>query len=285
MKKTIDKVIQKARMGRFRSFLDRLMRHPVTDILIMILIIVSVVLFAIEAYGLVNGQALKAIKIAGTVITLFFVVELSIRWYTSPSTRRHFQEFWLDWLAVLPVLRPFRILRILRIIRLLRLYRFGAMAQRFIAKTDKYKFEEILRNEIIHYRGKFADQVWLVPDLYRMFSNLLEDSRVDSESRHLITAALAYFITPFDLFPEEIYGAEGYLDQAFICLWVISRLQDELPEHVISEAWEGEGEISGIVSEELAGLKETVSNEGAEQIYRYLGLTANPGVIEHLIRE
>jgi len=272
MKKTIDKFIHKARRSRLRSFLDRLMRHPVTDTLIMILIVVSVVLFAIEVYGLVNGQVLKAMEIVGTVITLFFVVELSIRWYISPSTRRHFQEYWLDWLAVLPVLRPFRILRILRILRVLRLYRFGAIAQRFIAKTDKYKFEEILRNEIVHYRGKFADQVWLVPDLYRMFSNLLEDSRVDSESRHLITTALAYFITPFDLFPEEMYGAEGYLDQAFICLRVISNLQDNLPEHVISEAWEGEGEISDIVTDELPGLEETVSGEGAEKIYRYLGL-------------
>jgi len=273
MKKTIDKVIKKARRNKFRSLLDRLMRHTVTDMLIMILIIISVLLFAVEAYGLVNGQALKTIEAAGMAITLFFVVELSIRWYISPSTRRHFQEFWLDWLAVLPVLRPFRILRILRIIRLLRLYRFGAMAQRFIAKTDKFKFEEILRNEIVHYRGKFADQVWLVPDLYRMFSNLLEDSRVDLDSRHLITAALAYFITPFDLFPEELYGAEGYLDQAFICLWVISCLQDELPAHVIAEAWEGEGEISDIVLTELPTLKETISLEGEGQILRYLGLT------------
>lgn len=105
-----------------------------------------------------------------------------------------------------------------------------------------------------------------------MFSNLLEDSRVDSESRHLITTALAYFITPFDLFPEEMYGAEGYLDQAFICLRVISSLKENLPEHVIAEAWEGEGEIYDIVTEELPGLEETVGDEGAEKIYRYLGL-------------
>jgi hypothetical protein len=43
---------------------------------------------------------------------------------------------------------------------------------------------------------------------------------------------------------------------------------------VISEAWEGQGEISDIVSKELPGLEETVSKEGSEQIHRYLGLTA-----------
>lgn len=260
-------------MGKFNAVLDRIMRHPATDAVVMVLILISVALFAVEVYGIVNGATLALIETVGHVITWFFVVELSLRWYIAPSTRRHFKEYWLDWLAVLPVLRPFRILRILRILRLLRLYRFGAMAQRFVARTDYYRFEEMLRNEVAHYRGKFAPQVWLVPDLFRMFGNLLEDGRVDSESRRLITAGLAYFVTPFDLFPQELYGAEGYFDQVYLCLWITAQLREQLPEHVLAEAWEGEDDILEIVKDELPGLEETVGQEGVQQLRRYLGLS------------
>jgi hypothetical protein len=36
-------------------------------------------------------------------------LELSIRWYTAPSTRWHFREYCIDWLGGLPPLRPLRV--------------------------------------------------------------------------------------------------------------------------------------------------------------------------------
>ncbi len=243
----------------------------------MTLVLISVALLVVEAYGLAQGHALWVIELIGDVITVAFLIELSLRWYVAPSTRRHFREYWLDWLSVLPLLRPLRVLRVLRILRalrLLRVYRFGAMAQRFVAGTEHHQFERMLRNEIAHYRGRFADQVWLVPDLFRMLTNLLEDGRVDAKSRRLITTALAYFITPFELLPKELHGPEGYLDQAYLCLWVVNELRGTVPDHVLADAWEGEGEVLSIMEEELPVLETELGRNQIEQMARYLGLGA-----------
>jgi len=261
--------------GRLRAAIDRGLRHPVTDSVVMALVLISVALLVVEAYGLARERTLWVVELTGDVITVAFLIELSLRWYVAPSTRRHFREYWLDWLSVLPLLRPLRVLRVLRILRalrLLRLYRFGAMAQRFVAGTEHHQFEQMLRNEIAHYRGRFADQVWLVPDLFRMLTNLLEDGRVDAESRRLITTALAYFITPFELLPKELHGPEGYLDQVYLCLWVVNELRGALPDHVLEDAWEGEGEAISIIKQELPVVEKQIGQGEIAQMLRYLGL-------------
>jgi uncharacterized membrane protein YkvA (DUF1232 family) len=89
----------------------------------------------------------------------------------------------------------------------------------------------------------------------------------------MITAGIAYFVTPFDLFPQELYGAEGYFDNVYLCLWIIAQLREQIPEHVLAEAWEGEGDILEIVVDELPGLEETVGEEGVKKIRKYLGLS------------
>lgn len=267
--------VRKTAAGRFRAAVDRALRHPITDTVVMALVLTSVALLLVEAYGLVSGSALEVVELAGEVITVAFLVELSLRWWVAPSTRGHFREYWLDWLSVLPMLRPVRVLRVLRILRalrLLRLYRFGAMAQRFVAGTEHHRFEQMLRSEIAHYRGRFADQVWLVPELFRMLTNMLEDGRVGAESRRLITAALAYFITPFELLPKELHGPEGYLDQVYLCLWVVKKLRESLPDHVLEGAWDGEGEILEIVERELAPLETELEPQQVHQVLGYLGL-------------
>jgi len=265
------------RVGRIRAATDRFLRHPATDAAVMVLILISILILLIEEYGSLRGTPAAVAATAGQVITWLFVIELSLRWWTAPSTRRHWREYWLDWLGVLPTLRPLRALRALRairLLRLLRLYRFGALAQRFIAGTDHHRFEQMLRDEVAHYRGRFANQIWLVPDLFRMLTNLLEDGRVDSAARHRIVSALAYFITPFELFPKQLHGPEGYLDQAWLCLQTVKHLNAVLPAHVLEQAWEGEGEILDIVNRELPMLESEIGNEGIQLISKYLGLQA-----------
>jgi uncharacterized membrane protein YkvA (DUF1232 family) len=266
--------IRSTRTGRLRSALERILRHPASDIAIMGLILASITLVLIEAHGVGNATTLRRIHIADWAISAFFIVELSTRWFLAPSTKQHFRDYWLDWLAVIPPLRAaraLRLFRLIRVLRLLRLYRAGTMAQRFVLRKHS-EFEKQVRDEIAHYRGRFAEQVWLVPDLFHMFGNLLEDGRVDDDARHLITASLAYFVTPFDIFPEEIYGAEGWMDQAYLCLWTVRELHHGLPDHVLREAWEGEGDILQIIEEELPLLEPQVGAENVTKLRRYLGL-------------
>ena len=263
------------RRGVIKSRIDRFLRHPATDAFIMVLILISVILFVIEAYGIVGGDILTFVETTGDVLTIFFIVELSTRWLVSSGTKQHFREYWMDWLSVLPFFRPVRILRglrLLRALRILRLYRMGTIAQRFLTGTDTHWFEKNLRNEIANYHGRYAEQVWLLPDLFRLLTNLLDDGRVDSESRRKICVALAYFITPFEVMPKEFHGPEGYLDQIYLSLKILGSLRENLAENVLHSAWEGEGDIVEIITQEMPILKEIIGQDGLDQVDRYLGL-------------
>jgi len=265
------------RKGRFKAFLDRLLRHPVTDGVVMAAVLVSVVLLLVEMQLPLDSPAYRNVELAGYGFILFFVVELSLRWYVSPSTRRFFTEYWIDVLAVIPFFRPARALRLLRFLRflralrLLRMYRFGLITQRLV-RGPTPEYEEKLREEVAHYRGRCCEQVWLVPELYRLFSNLLEDGRVHPTARTPLLKALAYFITPYEVFSLDLLGPEGYLDQVFVSLHVLDSLQEELPLWLMEEAWEGEGTLAELLEEELPLVREELEEDDREAVKRYLGL-------------
>lgn len=262
---------------RSRAGLRRFYQRAAVDVAVMALVLVSVALLVIEFYGGARGPALRAIELAGDVVTGIFIVELSLRWFAAPSTKAHWREFWLDWLAVIPVFRPARALRMVRLIRLFRMYRFGLLAHRFAGTFDPRQFEGSLRESLAHYSGPQAEQIQLAPDLFRALANLLDDGRVHDEARALICQALAYYITPFDVLPEEVHGDEGYLDQVYLCLWVLNRLRVELPEHVLDQAWEGEGELSELLAEELPKAEAALGEEAVGQVRRYVGLAETTG--------
>lgn len=83
--------------------------------------------------GTMGPTQLTWMVILNELITLIFVVELSLRYLAASSKRSFFQEFWLDIIATLPLFRVFRFaraLRLLRLVRLLRLLRlFGVMSR------------------------------------------------------------------------------------------------------------------------------------------------------------
>lgn len=122
-----------------------------------------------------------------------------------------------------------------------------------------------------HYTGPHSDIILLMPDLFDMLSHLLDDGRVHKEARQKVCQAIAYFITPFDLLPEEVYGVEGYIDQCYVALYVLTNLQSQLPDHVVDEAWEGEGTFKEIVSL-LPELERQMLPENIQKVHRYLGL-------------
>lgn len=249
------------------------MRHPVTNAAVMAAVMISVILFLIELQLPEYSELRRKIELIGDGFIVFFIVELSLRWYAAPSTKRFWREYWLDVLAVIPVFRAIRVLRILRFLRalrLLRIYRLGSLAKSFMGGEGS-DYENKIREEVGRYRGKFADQILLAPELFRLLTNLLEDGRVHGEARTKILTALAYFVTPFEVMPRQVYGAEGYLDQIFICLKTVGQLREELPDWLIEEAWEGEGNILDILVEELPMVEEVLEPENIEALKKYLG--------------
>jgi len=112
--------------ARARAKASRFIHHGITETIILILILASVIMMMVE---LAIGPSPLAyqLEIAGEALTAVFAVELLIRFWVARKKRRFFQRYWIDILAVLPLIRP---LRIFRVVRILRLYRAGVLLHR-----------------------------------------------------------------------------------------------------------------------------------------------------------
>lgn len=100
---------------------------------IILLILASVVLILVETFISMPLSRFELVQQINDYLTLIFIVELSLRWLISASTRGFLATYWIDILAVMPMLRVFRLGRVLRLLRLFRIFSLGATFQRRFA--------------------------------------------------------------------------------------------------------------------------------------------------------
>ena len=134
-------------------------------------------------------------------------------------------------------------------------------------------FEESLRQRIAKYEGPKREMLTHAPDLFRTLADLLEDPRVPRECRGPICAGIAYFVVPFDVVAEEIFGPEGYLDDLFLAADVLLRVRPDLPPGVLEECWR----LPGPADEVLADIHRRTAAELGDRtkaIFDYVGLEA-----------
>lgn len=103
------------------------MNHPITDVVVLGLIVLSVGLLVAEVALHRRPRVVLALEAAGNALTAIFAVEMMIRFWIAKKKSRFFRHYWLDLLALIPMVRP---LRMLRIVRLLRLWRAGRLISR-----------------------------------------------------------------------------------------------------------------------------------------------------------
>ena len=55
-----------------------------------------------------------------------------------------------------------------------------------------------------------------------------------------ICAALGYFVVPFDIIPEQIYGPNGYIDDIFLCSYILKEIESEKGIIFLDGYWKGD---------------------------------------------
>ena len=132
--------------NRWKTTLRRFFSQAGVEITIGLLVIVSVLLtmfeFALESrfasgasqvrtmFGVMTPLNVRWMELVNEIITVIFIIELSLRCCAARSKRQFFSEFWLDILATIPVFRVFRAARVLRLLRLIRLVRLMGVISR-----------------------------------------------------------------------------------------------------------------------------------------------------------
>lgn len=89
-----------------------------------------------------------------------------------------------------------------------------------------------------------------------------------------ICAVIGYFVVPFDIIPEQIYGPNGYIDDIFLCSYVLKEIQNEKGIIFLDELWEGDEEIEDVLDVCYNQSKEILGDK-VNEILNYVGIISN----------
>jgi uncharacterized membrane protein YkvA (DUF1232 family) len=133
------------------------------------------------------------------------------------------------------------------------------------------RFDSLLEKDISGYSGQFSQLIVQAPALYRMMTRLLDDRDLPKQMSPLVIAAIAYFILPEDIIPEERYGPAGYVDDIYLCAFVANEVAKQSGSaDILNRNWDGDRPADQIVKEILAREKELIG-EQKERIMQYIG--------------
>ena len=131
-------------------------------------------------------------------------------------------------------------------------------------------FDRYLEEDIAAYEGRHDDLIYQAPALYRLLVALLDDPLLPAALRPLVLAAIAYFILPADIIPEDVHGPYGYVDDIFLCAFVADHIRRELGDEILLENWDGEAPILPLI-DDILGAEEELLGDSLQRILRYIG--------------
>lgn len=139
-----------------------------------------------------------------------------------------------------------------------------------IKKFNSYY--DFLKKEITQFHGPIKEYIFHLPSLFKLLTDILNNNKLSTDDRKLIFCALGYFVTPSDIIPEEIYGPAGYIDDIFLCSWVLKKLMKKYNTNFFLNYWDNENDPIDEVIEYC--LEETSKdlNEKRNEIFEFVGI-------------
>jgi len=80
--------------------------------------------------------------------------------------------------------------------------------------------------------------VMLLPNVVKLLTRLMRDSRVSMRRKAFIGAVIVYVISPIDLIPDFVIGI-GRLDDLVLVSLAVDHLMSGTDEEVVREHWDG----------------------------------------------
>jgi uncharacterized membrane protein YkvA (DUF1232 family) len=139
-------------------------------------------------------------------------------------------------------------------------------------KKEYKGYYDFLKEEMNRFKGDFEEFILYVPEFFKLLCGLLNED-IDKEDRRKINSALAYFVVPSDIIPEEIYGPMGYVDDIYLCSLVLKELKKKYGIDLLLKLWECDEGLEKVLdvsyNRSLEILKE---KDVVEDILKYSGL-------------
>jgi len=106
--------------------------------------------------------------------------------------------------------------------------------------------------------SKWGKYIQYTPDLFHLLIKLSGENDITLQSRAKLTVAIAYFVSPLDLIPEEFWGALGYVDDIALTAYVLNDILQSNNPQIILKHWQ--------ISEDLTDLISNILNDAEEMV-------------------
>ncbi|WP_407376140.1 YkvA family protein [Methanobrevibacter sp.] len=131
-------------------------------------------------------------------------------------------------------------------------------------------FYDTLIENLETYTGEYESFIDYGPTLFKLLCDLL-NCDVDRSLRLPICGAIAYYVTPEDVIPEQVYGPYGYIDDIYLSAYVLKLVADVHGYEFIQKQCLTK-DIEKIIVECEQKSLEILKDDEIESIIEYIGL-------------
>ena len=130
-------------------------------------------------------------------------------------------------------------------------------------------FYDTLVKNLETYTGEYESFIDYGPRLFKLLCDLL-NSDIDQNLRLPICGAIAYYVTPDDVIPENIYGPYGYIDDIYLSSHVLKMVAENHGWELIQNL--SSPDIEEVIVECESKSLEILNDEEIKSILDYCGL-------------
>jgi len=123
---------------------------------------------------------------------------------------------------------------------------------------DYYTF---LKEEMDNFGGEFEPYILYVPELFKLLCSLVEENLEKSDKKEIFSA-LAYFVIPNDVIPDNIYGPQGYVDDIFVCVNILQKILNKYGIKFLEQYWDQDEKLEEVLKVSYEKSKQLLTKKG-----------------------
>lgn len=136
--------------------------------------------------------------------------------------------------------------------------------------TTKDFYDTLIEN-LDNFDDDYASFIDSGPNLYKLLTDVLHQEILSPELRLRVSGAIAYYVVPNDVIPEDEYGPYGYIDDIFISVYVLREVADEFGYQILQDLWELDTDVKDVMDNCYTKSVEILEDQ-IDLILAYVGL-------------
>ncbi|GAA5818233.1 MAG: conserved hypothetical protein [Methanobrevibacter sp. CfCl-M3] len=132
-------------------------------------------------------------------------------------------------------------------------------------------FIDALEENLNFYDGEYDDFINYCPKLFNLLCNMFSDEEISLGIRYKISLAIAYFVIPKDVIPEDTFGPYGYIDDIYISVRMLNEVIDLKGQGFVEKYWDYHEDILLVLNECIEQTEKLLNEDIKKEILKFVG--------------